>query len=216
LHQVRDCVLRGELPIVFWDEFDSQGLKWLQYLLAPMQDGTFQEGPITHPIGKCVFVFAGGTAPRFEEFGEPPREPTPPKSKSDDQRLRQTREESEADFKAKKGPDFKSRLAGYINVVGPNRRDEHDITFPVRRALLLRFHLGVGPDARMTIDPGLLAAFLKIDEYRHGARSLEKIAQQVRLASHRGEFTRSDLPSRTELDLHVVAERFLNLVESET
>lgn len=193
LHQVRDCVLRGELPIVFWDEFDSQGLRWLQYLLAPMQDGTFQEGPITHPIGKCVFVLAGGTSPRFEEFGE-----------------------SDADFKAKKGPDFKSRLAGYINVVGPNRRDEHDITFPVRRALLLRFHLGVGPDARMTIDPGLLAAFLKIDEYRHGARSLEKIAQQVRLAGHRGEFTRSDLPSRTELDLHVVAERFLNLVESET
>ena len=50
-HQVRDKVLEGGTPIVFWDEFDSQNYRWLQYLLAPMQDGKFQEGQITHPIG---------------------------------------------------------------------------------------------------------------------------------------------------------------------
>ena len=131
-------------------------------------------------------------------------------------RIKRKREQWEADFKAKKGPDFKSRLAGYINVVGPNRRDDHDITFPVRRALLLRVHLGVAPEGSLTIDPGLLAAFLKIKEYRHGARSLEKIAEQVRLASRTGEFTRSDLPSRNQLDLHVDAEEFLTVVEAET
>ena len=68
-HQVRDKVLQGLTPIVFWDEFDSREYEWLQYLLAPMQDGSFQEGQITHPIGKCVFVFAGGTSYDFDNFG---------------------------------------------------------------------------------------------------------------------------------------------------
>ncbi len=61
-HQVRDKVLEGDTPVVFWDEFDSGSYRWLQYLLAPMQDGKFQEGQITHPIGKCIFVFAGATS----------------------------------------------------------------------------------------------------------------------------------------------------------
>jgi len=41
-HQVRDLALSGRTPVVFWDEFDSRELLWLQYLLAPMQDGRFQ------------------------------------------------------------------------------------------------------------------------------------------------------------------------------
>ena len=75
-HQVRDRVLDGKLPLVFWDEFDSQDYRWLQFLLAPMQDGRFQEGQITHPIGRCVFVFAGATSYTCENFG-PPDSPNP-------------------------------------------------------------------------------------------------------------------------------------------
>jgi hypothetical protein len=44
LHQVRDKVLEVGIPVVFWDEFDARQYHWLQYLLAPMQDGRFQEG----------------------------------------------------------------------------------------------------------------------------------------------------------------------------
>ena len=218
-HQVRDCVLRGKLPVVFWDEFDSQNLHWLQYLLAPMQDGTFQDGQVTHPIGKCVFVFAGGTRWRLEDFGELLRQPSwanavsqhaheGEKSQFDEERemIKQKQE-----FVALKVPDFKSRLAGYLNVLGPNPHGDDDLTFPVRRALLLRVHLGIAEKAPLTIDSGLLSAFLEIDEYRHGARSLEKIAEQIRLASRTGEFTRSDLPSRSQLNLHVDAEKFLQL-----
>jgi hypothetical protein len=217
-HQVRDQVLMGRLPVVFWDEFDSQQLRWLQHLLAPMQDGTFQEGPITHPIGKCVFVFAGGTRSRFQEFGSPPESLLPQTGAKQDRNASDSKEAEREkwleDFKAKKGPDFKSRLSGYINVLGPNPRDDQDETFPVRRALLLRVHLGVGMERSVTIDSGLLDAFLKIKKYRHGARSVQKIAEQVRLNSRtEDEFRRSDLPSRRELDLHVDAEEFLNLVE---
>ena len=64
-HQVRDQALAGLTPVVFWDEFDSRRLFWLQYLLAPMQDGRFQDGQLNHRLGKCVFVFAGGTSWSF-------------------------------------------------------------------------------------------------------------------------------------------------------
>jgi hypothetical protein len=94
-HQIRDRVLAGETPVVFWDGFDSRDYFWLQYLLAPMQDGRFQHGQLNHSIGKCVFVFAGGASFSFGAF----------KPKSGDT-------EGESKFKLAKGPDFKSRLDG--------------------------------------------------------------------------------------------------------
>ena len=70
-HQIRDQVLQHKIPVAFFDEFDSKKYDWLQYLLAPMQDGKFQDGQLTHTLGKCIFVFAGGTSPTFETFGPP-------------------------------------------------------------------------------------------------------------------------------------------------
>ncbi|MFM7057755.1 MAG: hypothetical protein ACKO2P_12625 [Planctomycetota bacterium] len=205
-HQIRDAVLDGRLPLVFWDEFDSRDLYWLQYLLAPMQDGKFQEGQITHPIGKCIFVFAGGTRHRFEDFGEPP----------ETLQGEEQRQVWRDDFVGQKGPDFKSRLAGYINVMGPNQNmaSAEDLTFPVRRALLLRTQLGLKPDEPLNIDRGLLEAFLRIDRYLHGARSIEKIAEQVRQSSRNGMFTKSDVPPAHQLALHVNAQQFLKIMES--
>jgi hypothetical protein len=148
-HQVRDEVLGGRTPVVFWDEFDAENLRWLPFLLGPMQDGKFQSGQITHTLGKCIFVFAGATSWDFEHFGPAP-EPTTADEKTildkllKDSPERQTaRQKAQADFRLKKGPDFLSRLNGHINVLGPNRRrlfnfvtgewdlpDEEDITFP--------------------------------------------------------------------------------------
>ena len=57
--------------------------------------------------------------------------------------------DAEAKFKLAKGPDFKSRLDGYYDVLGPNQRtlpddpdafDPSDICYPLRRALLIRAH----------------------------------------------------------------------------
>jgi len=172
-HQIRDKVLEGLLPIVFWDEFDSQKLRWLQFLLAPMQDGRFQEGQLTHRIGRCIFVFAGATSFDFESF----------RDKRDDE-----------DFRSKKGPDFVSRVHGYLNVIGPNRRqirdesgrlvdDPADVCFPVRRAILLRSLLGmVGQkkDQRLEMDYGLLCAMLEVDRYTDGSRSMEKLVTALK------------------------------------
>lgn len=208
-HQVRDLALSGRTPVVFWDEFDSRELFWLQYLLAPMQDGRFQDGQLNHAIGKCVFVFAGGTSRSFAEFT--PRQDLPP---TEAQRA------AMAAFRLSKGPDFVSRLDAFIDVLGPNPRarldaanerrvDPDDVGYPLRRALLIRAYLGCGPDDHVDFDPDLLHALLRIDQYRHGARSLEKLIELLR---DDGELVvrRSNLPRPMQLAMHVDVEVFMD------
>jgi hypothetical protein len=194
-HQVRDRVLQKFVPVVFWDEFDAQNYKWLKFLLAPMQDGRFQENQITHTLGKCVFVFAGGTAETFEEFGPKAKDP------------------AFSDFKLSKGPDFKSRLDGYLNVLGPNRAGEGDVFYPVRRAILIRNLLGCKSDDRLDIDSGLLTALLEVPTYVHGARSIGKILEPLAVARKRSHasLTRSQLPAPNQLSLHVDAKQLHSL-----
>ncbi len=205
-HQVRDEVLKGGVPLVFWDEFDSRGHKWLQYLLAPMQDGAFQEGPLTHRIGKCVFVFAGGTSFDFQNFGPAPDSP------------------DAAEFRRLKGPDFRSRISGYLNVLGPNRRCTRapgqeewepcpeDTCFPVRRAILLRNLLGLHGNDPLDIDLGLLQALLEIRSFEHGIRSMEKILSAVRRKSPGPRLERSAIPDQEELALYLDADEFMSIV----
>lgn len=207
LHQVRDLTLSGKLPLVFWDEFDTtldrQELGWLRHFLSPMQDGTFQEGQITHPIGPAVFVFAGGTSHRMQDFGS-----------GDPER-----------FRSAKGPDFVSRLKGYVNVLGPNPIDgdaDGDPYYLIRRAILWRSmllraadHLFRAENGKkvLQIDSGVLRATLLTWAYRHGARSMESIIA-MSLLSGRTRFERSCLPSEDQLGIHVDAANFLELVLS--
>lgn len=191
-HQVRDKVLEGNTPCVFWDEFDSQDYKWLQYLLAPMQDGKFQQGEITHPIGKCVFVFAGGTSYTFAEFG---------KFMIDTPDGKQKDTIKEADFKMKKGPDFISRLSGYLNIKGindlctddGNNCQPPDVMIPIRRAQLIRNMLGVKGNETLNIDPGLLNALIRIKKYEKGLRALEQILASLQGGYHH-RFQRVNTP----------------------
>jgi hypothetical protein len=206
-HRVRDMALSGRIPLVFWDEFDStlehQPLGWLRHFLAPMQDGTFQEGQILHPLGRSIFVFAGGTSESMVTFDRGPSDPA---------------------FRAAKGPDFVSRLKGYINVVGPNPKGgnaESDRYYIVRRAILLRqllqrnapqiFHTRHGMQVPQ-IDSGVLRALLSIPAYKHGARSMEAIVTSSKLTG-RSHFERSALPTETQLNLHVDESLFLSLVQ---
>ena len=69
-----------------------------------MQDGVFRVGGSLHPIGKAIFVFAGGTSSTYQQFcGEEIEDATEYK--------RFTNE-----FKDAKGPDFISRLRGYVKI----------------------------------------------------------------------------------------------------
>jgi hypothetical protein len=211
LHQVRDVSLSGKMPLVFWDEFDTalggNSLGWLRSFLSPMQDGTFQEGQITHPLGRAIFVFAGGTSATVEAFSRV----LPPE-----------------DFRAVKGPDFVSRLRGYVNILGPNRQTGeggltvNDPHFIIRRAIILRVMLKLHWEALfrkendidlLHIDPGVLHAFLEASRYKHGARSMEAVITMSAL-THKTHFERSSLPSEAQLDLHVDGREFLSLVQT--
>ena len=100
-HRIRDAATRNQTPFVFWDEFDTDDLKWLKDFLCPMQDAEFHAHGAHYPFGKTIFVFAGGTCASLAEFEK-------------------KRGSSEfARFKEKKGPDFVSRLRGHIDVKGP-------------------------------------------------------------------------------------------------
>jgi hypothetical protein len=206
LHQVRDIGLSGKIPLIFWDEFDTTfngiPLGWLRYFLAPMQDGRFQEGQIVHPIGRSIFIFAGGTATTMGDFGKGM---------------------PENDFRAAKGPDFVSRLKGYVNILGPNPVTSYedvpfqDLYFVLRRAILLRSILKrSAPDlfekGRLNMDSGVLRALLNTKIYRHGVRSIESILSMSPLYGKKS-FERSSLPSEVQLNLHVDGQDFLALVQ---
>jgi hypothetical protein len=198
LQQVRDSAVAGSLPLVFWDEFDTtlggRELGWLAQFLAPMQDGTFVERGIIRPIGPAIFVFAGGTNPTMAQF-----------------------KEHAVQIPATKATDFLSRLRGFVDILGPNPLDASDQTYLLRRALLLRTLLhrqapGLFRDERLSIDPGVLQAFLHIATYLHGARSLEAIVDMSGL-SGKLRYERSALPPPHQLSLHVDADEFLQLVQ---
>lgn len=206
-HQVRDARLKGKIPLVLWDEFDSSlngvELGWLRYFLSPMQDGTFLEGQVTHPIGKSVFIFSGGTSVTLENFIATSKGSI-----------------------AAKGPDFISRLKGFLNISGPNPAGYEDDLYVIRRAILLRTYIErhakhliksstkEEENNKLAIDDAVLNAFLHRENiFSHGARSLESIIVMSRLIG-KNKFERSSLPPLGQLRLHVEdADTFLRCVK---
>jgi len=216
-HLVRDASIKGNLPLIFWDEFDSDKFSWLRYFLAPMQDAEFRVGSVSHPFGKAIFIFAGGVKESFQELDAT---------------------KTESDMKERKLPDFISRLRGFVNIKGPNRsecvkpekgsdqqpattacEDSYD-EYLIRRAILLRSilertrsHL-ISPARTALISPPLVTAFLRTKRYHHGARSLEALVAMSNLAKA-PVFSESCLPSEDLMHLHLdVADFKSNLREN--
>lgn len=207
LHHVRDAAVKGQMPFVFFDEFDADKLEWLKHFLAPMRDGVFQWKGSEFPVGRSVLVFAGGTKSRFADFD---------------------RSETSEDFRSKKGPDFVSRLRGYIDIKGINPpelkkpgevSDHSDISYVIRRALLLRravekqFPKVVNPvTGEMAISTNVVRAFLLATKYLHGGRSLESIVSMTNLRS-RQSLGPSDLPATNLILMHVTPDFLDRLAE---
>ena len=204
-HKISDLNLMGKIPLVVFDEFDTYfegNLGWLKYFLSPMQDGVYRGEETFHPIGKAIFVFVGGTSSSFSEFcGE--------KIEGEDNKRIFLNE-----FKANKGPDFVSRLRGYINILGPNQSDDNDQLFMLRRAMLIRSlieqklpHL-IDEKGEAQIDDGVLRAMLKIPRYKHESRSVEAIMDMSTLAQAK-KWEQSSLPPKEQLKLHLDEKLFL-------
>ncbi len=230
-HRVRDCVLEGKIPLVFFDEFDaslaSEPLGWLRYFLAPMQDGKFLDEGGLHPIGQAIFIFAGGTSDTYSDFAH-----------------RQSEEEQEG-FKKAKGPDFLSRLRGALNIPSlnflqpagpatekaPRKPGTFDAYGPIeslpcsaavllRRAGVLAYQAGKkaptlkGPNGRLRIRPEVVRAFLYLPEFEHGNRSLEALLDMSQLVDARN-FTASLLPSGSSTSLHANPEFLTQLITTD-
>ncbi|KAE8419015.1 hypothetical protein BDV36DRAFT_308260 [Aspergillus pseudocaelatus] len=188
---IRDQTFSNKVPVVMFDEFDcsfgGKALGWLQYFLAPMQDGKFLERGHLRPLGSAIFIFVGGTSPTFAEFQATARE--------------------RAAVAAKK-PDFVSRLRGSVDIWGPNKlssRDDGDETYTVRRAIILRSLLErnkkVG-GSDFNVADKVLDALLCVSGFHHGTRSLEAIVKMSRITPTE-EFTAAGLPSNDRLSLYV-------------
>jgi hypothetical protein len=212
--QVRDATVRGQIPLVFWDEFDSGQLVWLKEFLAPVQDAEYRAGSVVHPFGKVIFVFAGGTCTTFQEF--------------DRSAVAGATGEQ---FRLAKGPDFVSRLRGYVNIKGPNPwltpgqttalpPAEADVAHLIRRAILLRSVVEraqpqlIEASGRAAIGAGVLRGFLRTEQFRHGARSLEAIVGMSDLSGAR-HYGVAELPSPDLLGLHASADFIRWVQESE-
>jgi hypothetical protein len=221
---VRDASVRGQVPLVFWDEFDTNSIEWIRHFLAPMQDAVFQVGGIKHPFGKCIFVFAGGTCHTFECFDR-------------------TNRPGNSDFIAKKGPDFVSRLRGYINIKGPNpslldqgtdpataeqdetdegyrERQRLDPDYLIRRAVIFRLelerhykHLLTGEEGGEAIGPEVINAFLWVKKFNHGARSISALVSMSQLVGAR-HFGQSALPTAELVATHASRDFYERLDEA--
>jgi len=210
-HKVRDLALEGKIPLVFFDEFDSEfngELGWLKYFLEPMQDGKFMERETMHPIGRSILVFAGGINNTFEKFSGDGADDTATMNS-----------EEKKTYKDVKGPDFTSRLRGYVNIRGPNQRGSGDTVFVIRRAMLLRSLLEQKVDnlfdsrKHLRIDDGVLRALINVKSYKHGTRSIEAIIEMSMLNGRRWE--QAYLPAKEQLKLHLDEESFSRLLVSD-
>jgi len=210
-HRVRDASVQGQVPLVFWDEFDADGLFWLKFFLAPMQDREFRSGSLVYPLGKAIFVFAGGTKPTFEEFIEPLYNEGKGGSEEEKKRV--------SEFRENKGPDFVSRLRGFMNVKGPNPTGDKDLAYLIRRAMLLRSilerdyaHLILKEEGTALVSPSVIQGFLRVEKYLHGTRSLESLIRASNLRPSWHYFEPSQLPPESLLRMYVTPD-FLEKVQ---
>jgi hypothetical protein len=172
-------------PVFFFDEFDAPkdgaSFGWLSWFLAPMQDGEFVYDGEVIPLRRAVYVFAGGTATTLEEF-------------SGFERF--------LEFRRAKGPDFISRLRGFLDIQGANSEPRL-----LRRAVL--FRSGFMSRARepgggkFRVDPEVMNSLLQVGRYRHGARSIAAVVDLSNIDPKAERLGWKGLPKDHLLRLHI-------------
>lgn len=116
--EIQDVGLNHKLPVVFWDEFDSplrgMPLGWLSFFLGPMNDGQYFRRERTRRLPASIFVFAGSLFTSYLSVSVLHRMSTDGILQVFVNRF------TPAEWQAAKGPDFKSRLTGTLDVLGVN------------------------------------------------------------------------------------------------
>lgn len=194
--KIRDMTIRNKVPVVFWDEFDSNDLNWLKYFLMPMNDGKFVQNGLEMSLSKAIFIFAGGCSSSFDTFSD----------------------ENRSEYKIKKIPDFCSRLQGYINIEGINyitdegKSNDRKLSRAILMNTLIKTHFdSIFRNNQINIEQNVLNAFLETKKFKHGVRSLEAI---IKMSSNKDskKFTRSSLPLDHQLLLHTEKD-FIEIID---
>lgn len=190
LQSIQAIGLQGKIPFVMWDEFDTtyRGAQagWLPYFLMPMQDAKFFDGSYDIALGKCIFVFIGGTFSGEAEFREWAM--------------------NSKEGKHLKGIDFHSRLDSSLTVpsvdieVSDSEAWVDNSPAKLVRALMLRNFLKK-QDKLEAINPDLLAYLIHVP-LQHGVRSLQRIITASELNSA-PVFETYHLPPTDVLQIHV-------------
>ena len=220
-HLIRDQVMQGKLPFVFWEDIDSGNFKWLRYFLSPMKDGLIQGKNDIRNTGKCIFIFTGSS-----ENGKFLYKPEEPHAGSVSKKTLKRQRKRIKVFKASKVLEFRNNLDASLSASGVNRQDAYspdqenliaefqaDLMYPVRRTLHLRSGLGMKNNRKLKMDPGLIMAFLKTREYKHGTRSMTRILEHLKGDSSR-KISRSELPSVKFMSGHVDFDGFMSIANS--
>lgn len=180
-------------------------LGWLKYFLAPMQDGEFRENGITHYIGKALFVFAGGTCQSMDELRKKQAQPEMVQQKLPDflSRIKGYIDvagpnaipcpvvDKPVNCWMKAGLLIKGEEDPELHIEDEDREHIHscrhakkccqDQSHYLRRAALLRAQLerklNIKENDRIKINYRVLDAFLRVEQYKHGARSMDAIVQ---------------------------------------
>jgi hypothetical protein len=199
LHCVRDCILEGYTPIVYFSGFDTDlsgtQLGWIPHLLPLVLEGTFLDQGISRPIGPAIFFFGATQIMDCDEL--------------------QQRATAAATMQCRL-QDFVGCLDAFVTVLGPDRvesRHSTDVFYPVRRAVVLRSLLEerlptLKSGKSIEVDEGVLNGLLLVPHYRQGIQSLKSIIAMT--VFHEGEkLNRSALPPPPQLDLHVDYQTFM-------
>ncbi len=175
--------------VLFLDEFDTplngETLGWLKWFLAPMQDGEFLADGQVIKLRRTILAFAGGTASTLSDFER--RAAIDPR-----------------DFRAKKVPDFISRLHAFIDIQGINTLGNDRL---IRRAIVLRHLLAKRwpdrwNDGSFSIDQDLTKKLLSTAHFIHGVRSIGALLSTSRVSPD-NTLREGNLPDRELRRLHI-------------
>ncbi|CAK46794.1 hypothetical protein M747DRAFT_318522 [Aspergillus niger ATCC 13496] len=197
---IRGKALSREVPIVFFDEFDStfqeRELGWLPHFIKPIKEGKYKDGAVERPLGRGIYIFIGGTKTNHDDFFKS-------LSNGDD---------SGGDPHRKVKEDFRTALKGYVDILGPSQLGDQDMNyFPIRRAILLRsmleriFKFAKGKPIEM--DTGVRNALLFTPTVLHGARSLESILSMSKINAG-NPIKVNDICKEDQRKLHVKDPKF--------
>lgn len=186
--EIEQITVGGKIPFVLWDEFDSvldgHQCGWLRYFLMPMEDGKYWSRKKARDLGKCVFVFMGGTFANLKDFDEWRTKPVNTSLKGNDFHSRLDRVIQIPTCHIEGAPRFSATLADSAKLV---------------RAQIIRHYLGTVTKVSR-VEPRVIT-YLTHVPLQHGPRSLRRIIEAS--AVHRTDaFGLIHLPPKNVLELH--------------